>query len=83
METTGNEQWQRLSAVIAYAKMTTNAFARHIGLPCGENLYRIKRGQNGISRGVADRIADKFPEISKGWLLCGEGEMLRNQVLVK
>ena len=83
MKTLDNEQWLRLEAVIAYAKMTTNAFAHHIGLPCGENLYRIKRGQNGISRDVANRIAVKYPEISKGWLLFGEGEMLRNQVFTK
>lgn len=74
--TTNKEQWARLAVVIAYSQMTTNAFARYIGLPCGENLYRIKRGQNGISRDVANRIAKKFPEISLGWLLCGEGVML-------
>ena len=28
--------------------MTANAFARHLGLPRGENLYQIKRGNNGI-----------------------------------
>ena len=65
-----------MAAVVAYSRMTTSKFARHIGLPCGENLYRIKRGQNGISRDVANRISQKFPEISIGWLLCGEGYML-------
>ena len=75
------EQWQRLEAVIAYSRMTTHKFAKHIGLPCGENLYRIKRGQNGISRDVASRIAQKYPEISIGWLLCGEGTMLLDQSL--
>lgn len=36
--------------------MTVNYFARYIGLTRGENLYRIKRGDNGISRDLADRI---------------------------
>ena len=76
MNTTQNEEWLRLKSIIDWAGMSTNKFAIHIGLPCGENLYRIKRGQNGISRDVANRIADKFPSISKGWLLFGEGEMI-------
>lgn len=74
-----SEHWERLHAVIRQAGMTTNCFARHIGLPVAENLYRIKRGQNGISRDVADRIVEKFPNISKGWLLTGEGEMFYNE----
>lgn len=75
-KTTGD--WERLYAVIVRAEMTTNYFARYIGLPCGENLYRIKRGSNGISRDVAERVVAKFPEISKGWLLSGEGCMFRD-----
>lgn len=71
------EQWERLSAVIAETKMSVHAFAKHIGLPAAENLYRIKRGQNGISRNLADLIVQTFPEVSKGWLLTGEGAMIR------
>ncbi len=45
--------WQRMESVIQWANMTTNYFARHIGLSRGENLYQIKRGNNGISIDVA------------------------------
>lgn len=55
--------------------MSTNYFARYIGLPRGENLYQIKRGNNGISRDVANRIVEKFPQINKLWVLTGEGQM--------
>ncbi len=55
--------------------MTINYFALHIGLPRGENLYQIKKGNNGISRNLADKIVAKFPEISLAWLLTGEGRM--------
>ena len=68
--------WERIEAVIKMAQMTTNGFARHIGLSRGENLYQIKRGNNGVSQNVADRIVEKFPEISKMWLLTGEGHMI-------
>ena len=52
--------WQRIEAVIKWANMSTNYFARYIGLARGENLYQIKRGNNGISLNVADRIVSKF-----------------------
>jgi len=67
--------WQRIESVIKWANMTTNFFARYIGLPRGENLYQIKRGNNGISRDVAERIVTRFPEIDLLWLLTGRGQM--------
>lgn len=68
--------WQRLEAVILWSGLSTNSFAIHIGLARGENLYQIKRGNNGISLALADRIVHHFPEIDKLWLLTGEGDML-------
>ena len=71
--------WQRIEAVIQWARMSTNYFARYIGLPRGENLYQIKRGNNGISRDVARRIVEKFPQIDQLWLLTGDGEMFADK----
>lgn len=62
-----------------WANMSTNYFARYIGLARGENLYQIKRGNNGISLDVADRIVAKFPQIDKLWLLTGEGQMFADE----
>lgn len=73
--------WQRLEAVISWANMSINYFARHIGLPRGENLYQIRRGNNGISKDVARRVVSRFPEISESWLLTGEGHMFANENL--
>lgn len=72
--------WLRIEAVIKWANMSTNYFARHIGLARGENLYQIKRGNNGISFDVADRIVEKFPQIDKLWLLTGEGQMFTDRL---
>ncbi|WP_278734440.1 hypothetical protein [Alistipes communis] len=55
--------------------MTTNYFARYIGLSRGENLYQIKRGHNGISRKLGERIVQHFPQIDLLWLLTGRGQM--------
>ena len=71
--------WQRIEAVIKWANMSTNYFALYIGLARGENLYQIKRGNNGISLDVADRIVSKFPQVDKLWLLTGEGQMFSEE----
>ncbi len=72
-----NTPWKRLEAVItAYGFTSVNAFSRHIGLRRSENLYQIRRGNNNISPRLAETIARHFPEVSRGWLLTGEGQML-------
>jgi len=40
------DNWQRIDSVIRWANMTINYFALYIGLPRGENLYQIKKGNN-------------------------------------
>ncbi len=72
---TANPQWDRLESVIRWQNMTTKHFSDHIGLSAPENLYRIKRGLNGISRRLATLITASFPEINPAWLLTGRGEM--------
>lgn len=67
--------WQRIESIVKWANMSTNYFARYIGLSRGENLYQIKRGHNGISRKLAERIVQHFPQINMLWLLTGRGQM--------
>ena len=71
------ESWNRLEQVICWAKMSTNHFAHHIGLLRPDILYHIKAGKIGLSKNLVQRIVEKYPEISPGWLLTGEGVMLR------
>lgn len=66
--------WERLEQVIRATHHSANSFAKHIGLPRGENLYQIKRGNNRISLDVAQRIHDLYPEYSISWLMCGVNE---------
>ncbi len=81
MNMTNNVSWQRLERVIQWAGMTINHFGRHIGLARSEALYQIRAGQHGISQALARRIVEKFPEVSIGWLLSGEGDMLGRPML--
>ena len=71
------DNWQRIEQVIKWTGLPSiSAFAREIGLNRSENLYQIKRGNNGISKDLAETIADKYPAVSRAWLLTGEGSML-------
>lgn len=67
--------WQRIETLVKMSGMSINAFARCIGLLRGENLYQIKKGNNGISRELARRIVEYYPQISFSWLMTGEGAM--------
>ncbi len=71
------DDWLRIELLIEYSgEKSVSAFARRIGLKRAENLYRIKRHKNGISKKLADAIATHFPEISRAWIILGEGKML-------
>lgn len=70
------DNWHRIERIVKWTGLSVNAFAHTIGLNRAENLYQIKKGNNGISRELADNITAKYPTISKAWLLAGEGEML-------
>lgn len=76
-----NENWKRLSEVIRVTGHNVNSFARHIGLPRGENLYQIQRGNNGISFDVATRIHDKYPEYPVAWIMFGIEQLPAGQVV--
>lgn len=71
------DNWQRIEQLIKFMGFpSVSALAREIGLNRSEILYRIRRGKNGISKELAELITARYPNICKGWLLTGEGEML-------
>lgn len=75
-----NACWKRLEEVIVATGHNVNSFAKHIGLPRGENLYQIRRGNNRISHDVARRINEKYPQYSLTWLMFGVEEPPRNTI---
>ena len=83
MNKANNTSWQRLESVISWTNMSINHFGLHIGLVRSEALYQIRNGQHGISKALAQRIVDQFPQVSMGWLLTGDGEMLLPTTPVK
>lgn len=67
--------WERIASVIEWSGMTINHFAKHIGISRSERLYQIQRGNNGISRKMAELIVAAFPQINILWLTTGRDEM--------
>ncbi len=68
------DNWQRIEKIVKWTGLSVNAFARTIGLNRSENLYQIKKGNNGISKELAELITKKYHNINKLWLLTGEGD---------
>lgn len=66
-----NKGWERIETIIRESGMTVNCFARTIGLKSGENLYRIKRGCNHVSRRIAEQIHSYNPKYPVSWIMCG------------
>ena len=81
------EKNERLLEIIKYLGITRSRFAQSIGMsPAG--IYNVLDGKAGIgiSRNLANKIVNVYPQFSYTWLLTGEGEMLKellreNQIL--
>ncbi|WP_281670778.1 hypothetical protein [Rikenella microfusus] len=62
----------RLETVLRASGLPTlNSLAYKLGLKRGENLYQIRRGNNGISEELALRIHNAYPQFSVAWLVLG------------
>ncbi len=72
-----NSCWTRIETIMFYYDIpSVCALARRINLKRSENLFQIKRGRNRISFALVEQICEHLPDISKAWLLTGEGAMI-------
>lgn len=67
-----------INVFIKSIRLTANAFAKNIGIDQA-NMSKMLRGKQKISDKTVDKICAAYPELSRNWLLTGEGEMLRPQ----
>ena len=63
---------ERLRFVLRASGRAVGEFAREIGLPDSELLYRIKASKAPLESGIAERICRRYPQIDFCWLLTGE-----------
>jgi len=70
---------QRLNKVFEWTrKRSYTAFAKELGFKRAQILYNVLYGKNGMSKNVADRIVEKYPQINIIWMRTGGGGMLKN-----
>lgn len=64
---------QRLKIFIAYKKISTRAFEA----ACGFSYGFVGNMRNSMQPDKTMRISQCYPELNTGWLMTGEGEMLK------
>ena len=67
------EELKKLKKVASDAEL-----ARLLGISRGE-MSNVLSGRRPVSRRIVDNLTTLYPEYSAGWLLTGEGEMLKSQ----
>ena len=66
----------RIRQFISCIGLTVSEFEGKVGLSNGS----VSKMGDGTRRSTIDKISNSFPELSKIWLLTGEGEMLNTEV---
>jgi hypothetical protein len=71
---------ERINKVVEWSGLTSNAFAIRIGYKTGASIYNKLDGRRPITPSLITKITNHFPEISKSWLVTGEGGMLKSSL---
>lgn len=66
---------ERLKKFVKYKNLTNQKFELEAGL---SNGY-IANMRKGVGDRALEQISNKFPDLNIGWLLTGEGEMLKSE----
>ena len=66
-----------IQQTLDHQRLSASEFASEIGLTSNQTIYNILKGKHGISRRLAKKITDKFPEISYDYLR-GKSENIQN-----
>lgn len=68
---------ERISAILKHYGISVNDFAKRLGLERPQAIYDILNGKTkSITEGMASKIISVFSDISKSWILSGEGRMI-------
>ena len=75
---------ERIEKILEIYDVNAKVFAERIGLDRPQAIYDIIKGKTkAITEKMAIKIISVFPEINKGWLLSGEGDVLNSVVIAK
>ena len=72
---------ERIKAILDYNHLSVNDFSEKIQVKTKQAIYDLLSGKTkSISSTMENKILSKFKDVSRSWLLTGEGEMLRDGV---
>lgn len=75
---------ERVEQLRKYLGLSYAEIAQELGKKSGQSFYDIMSGRHGVSQDLATLISERWPEISREWLLFGTGNMIptpqQNQV---
>jgi SOS-response transcriptional repressor LexA len=67
---------ERITAILSYYSLSVNEFVERTGIKTKQAVYDLLHGKTrSISTSMESKILSCFPDISRAWLLTGEGEM--------
>ena len=69
---------ERIAKLKEYTGLNYKALSEKLGLKNPQVFYDIQKGRHGISKKLADTIANTYPQIQYSWIISGAGEMLKN-----
>ena len=69
---------ERIEELLHHFRMSATDFAEKAGFSAGI-IADIRREKQHISKNICGKIIKAFPEVSKEWLLEGEGGMIKKQ----
>ena len=72
---------ERITAILSYYSLSVNEFVARTGIKTKQAVYDLLHGKTrSISTAMENKILSCFPEISRAWLLTGEGDMIKEQI---
>lgn len=72
---------ERIEAILEYYNINAKAFSERLEMDRAQAIYDILSGKTkSITEKMAIKIISAFSEISKSWLMSGDGEMLNGSI---
>lgn len=73
------ETKDRIKAILDYYNLSATAFAKAVGVKTSQAVYDLISGKTQtISSSMERKILSCFTEVSRSWLLTGEGDMIKS-----
>jgi len=70
---------ERLESLINKLNLNARSFAIELGYSRADSIYAIFKRNSKISNSLLNKICNRFPQVSREWLMTGFGSMFTKQ----